>query len=409
MPNVDQPLAQSATNALLFGNLVIGVGVMIVPGMLNHLATDLKVSIPVSGHLISIAALVMAVGAPFVAASTSKINRRALLCVAQMIYLLGALLCALMPSFAALLPMRAIMVVGAAIFTPQAAATIGLLVPPEKRSTAVATIFMGWSISSVIGMPLGNLIAANLGWRYGFFLIAGLALISAIWTWRVIPAGLTVPKLSFDSWKKVLSTQKLMTILLVTLVSSSGQFTLLAYIAPYLAQHMNASPVSFSLLMALNGLAGVAGTFWVTKNVGRRGVEKTVKNGCQVLFAGILIWALETLLNGRSEFGTLLSGVLISVPITLSWTMLALGSMCWGAGSFATNSTQQARLAGVAPNLASASISLNTSAMYAGQSIGAVLGGLTLSGVGYAALPWIGAALLFCALVTSNIASRLTR
>jgi predicted MFS family arabinose efflux permease len=401
MTNVHPALAKSAIKALLFGNLVIGVGVIIVPGMLNHLANDLKVSIPVSGHLISVAALVMAVGAPIVAASTSKINRRTLLCIAQLFYLLGALLCAVAPSFAALLPTRALMVVGAAIFTPQAAATIGLLVSPERRSTAVATIFMGWSISSVIGMPLGNLIAANIGWRYGFFLIAFLALISTIWTWRVIPAGLTVPKLSFDSWKKVLSSQKLMTILLVTLISSSGQFTLLAYIAPYLAEHIKASPVSFSLLMALNGIAGVAGTFWVTRNIARRGVEKTVKNACQVLLLGLLFWASETLINGRSELG--------AVSITLSWTMLAIGSMCWGAGSFATNSTQQARLGGVAPNLASASISLNTSAMYAGQSIGAVLGGLALSGIGYFTLPWIGATLLLLALFTSNIASRLTR
>jgi predicted MFS family arabinose efflux permease len=393
----DPLLAKRATTALLFGNLVIGIGVMVVPGMLNHLAKDLLISIPVAGQLIALAAVVMAIGAPLIAAFTSSVNRRLLLTIAQLFYMVGALLCAAAPQFLALLPTRAIMVIGAAIFTPQAAATIGLLVPPEKRSGAVTTIFMGWSISAVIGMPVGNLIAEHLGWRYGFGLIAGLSLISAIWVWRVIPAGLTVPKLSFASWQGVFTRPRLMTILAVTLISSSGQFTILSYVAPYLAEHVGASPATFSLLMALNGIAGVAGSFWVTKNVARLGTEKTVRRACITLTIGICLWAVETLITGR-----------FSIGVWLSYIMLAIGCCAWGAGSFATNSTQQARLAGVAPELASASIALNSSAMYAGQSIGALLGGLLLAGFGFSALPRLATCLLIAALVVSNIASRIT-
>jgi predicted MFS family arabinose efflux permease len=392
----DLLLAKRATTSLLFGNLVIGIGVMVVPGMLNHLAKDLLVSIPVAGQLIALAAVVMAIGAPLIAALTSSVNRRLLLTIAQLFYMAGALLCAAAPQFAALLPTRAIMVIGAAIFTPQAAATVALLVPPEKRSGAVTTIFMGWSISAVIGMPVGNLIAEHLGWRYGFLLIAGLALISAVWVWRVIPAGLTVPKLSFASWQGVLTRPRLMTILAVTLISSSGQFTILSYVAPYLAEHVGASPTTFSILMALNGIAGVAGSLWVTKNVGRLGAEKTVRRACIMLAIGVSLWAIETLITGKFVIG-----------YWLSYTMLAIGCCAWGAGSFATNSTQQARLAGVAPELASASIALNSSAMYAGQSIGALIGGLLLAGFGFSALPWIATGLLVAALIVSNLASRI--
>ncbi len=393
----DLLLAKRATTALLFGNLVIGIGVMVVPGMLNHLSKDLVVSVPVAGQLIALAAVVMAIGAPLIAAFTSSVNRRLLLTIAQLFYMAGALLCAAAPQFAALLPTRAIMVIGAAIFTPQAAATIGLLVPPEKRSGAVTTIFMGWSISAVIGMPVGNLIAEHFGWRYGFLLIAGLALVSAIWVWRVIPAGLTVPKLSFASWQGVFTRPRLMTILAVTLISSSGQFTILSYVAPYLAEHVGASPTTFSLLMALNGIAGVAGSLWVTKNIARLGTEKTVRRACITLVIGISLWAFETLITGK-----------FSIGFWLSYTMLAIGCTAWGAGSFATNSTQQARLAGVAPELASASIALNSSAMYAGQSIGALIGGLLLAGFGFSSLPWLATGLLVAALIVSNIAGRIT-
>jgi predicted MFS family arabinose efflux permease len=389
----DQARAKSAIAALLFGNFVIGMGVMLVPGMLNSLSKDLNVSVPIGGQLISTAGLVMALGAPLFAATTSQVNRRLLLCIAQLCYCLGALLCAIAPSFASLLPLRALMVLGAAIFTPQAAATIGLLVTPEKRSAAVTTIFMGWSVSAVLGMPVGNLIAAHIGWRYGFCLIALIALLSMIWVWKVIPNGLTVPKLSFQSWRKVQTSPKLMTILLVTLVSSSGQFTVLAYVSPYLIEHMQATPITFSLLMALNGIAGVIGTFWVSRNVSRLGVEKLVSRSCALLAFGLFIWALETFINGHT-----------SGYFWPSWIMLTLGCAAWGGGSFATNSIQQARLAGVNPSLASASISLNSSAMYTGQAIGALLGALLLSHTGYSSLPWAATLLLLCALALSNIA-----
>jgi predicted MFS family arabinose efflux permease len=385
--------AAAASRALLFGNLVIGIGVMVVPGMLEQLALDLKISVPVSGQLISLAGLVMALGAPFAAASTSNIDRRLLLSIGLMFYLAGALLCVFAPGFGSLLFTRALMVLGAAVFTPQAAATIGLLVPAEKRPAAVATIFMGWSISAVVGMPLGSLIATYFGWRYGFFLVAVLALVGVIWVWRVIPNGLTVPKLSLDSWRQVAQSKRLLLILSVTLISSTGQFTVLTYVAPYLSNQVNATSFAFAALMAFNGLSGVAGSLWVTRNIGRLGVEKTVKRASTALAIGLALWAIASL---------------TAIAQWSAWLLLILGCAAWGAGSFATNATQQGRLAGVAPALASASIALNSSAMYAGQAAGALVGGVLIAQFGFSVLPWVGVIFLVLALLVSNLASRLS-
>jgi predicted MFS family arabinose efflux permease len=388
--------AAAASRALLFGNLVIGIGVMVVPGMLEQLALDLKISVPVSGQLISLAGLVMALGAPFAAASTSNVDRRLLLSIGLLFYLAGALLCVFAPSFGSLLLTRALMVLGAAIFTPQAAATIGLLVPAEKRPAAVATIFMGWSISAVVGMPLGSLIATHFGWRYGFLLVAVLALVGVIWVWRVIPNGLTVPKLSLDSWQQVAQSKRLLLILSVTLISSTGQFTVLTYVAPYLSNQVNATSFAFAGLMAFNGLSGVAGSLWVTRNVGRLGVEKTVKRASTALALGLALWAIASLT------------AIAQWSAWSVWLLLILGCAAWGAGSFATNATQQGRLAGVTPALASASIALNSSAMYAGQAAGALVGGVLIAQFGFSVLPWVGVIFLVLALLVSNFSSRLS-
>ena len=66
----------------------------------------------------------------------------------------------------------------------------------------------------------------------------------------------------------------------------------------------------------------------------------------------------------------------------------------WGLGTFAANSVQQARLAGIAPNLTSASIALNTSAIYFGQAAGAGIGGTLIQAGMMPELPLAATAIL---------------
>jgi len=62
--------------ALLYGNFTIGCGVMVTAGTLNDLAQGLAVSVATAGQLITVAALVMALGAPLLAALVAGFDRR---------------------------------------------------------------------------------------------------------------------------------------------------------------------------------------------------------------------------------------------------------------------------------------------------------------------------------------------
>ena len=67
---------QAASRALLAGNFAIGCGVMVTAGSMNDLVRSLQVSVPVGGQLISVAAAVMALGAPLLAGAVSGWDRR---------------------------------------------------------------------------------------------------------------------------------------------------------------------------------------------------------------------------------------------------------------------------------------------------------------------------------------------
>jgi predicted MFS family arabinose efflux permease len=191
----DQKSRRGALRSLLFGNFVIGTGVLLPAGLLNVLGTDLNVTPSTAGLLLFSGGLVVGVGAPMLAGFTSSIDRRLLLTVSAATYAIGHVLAALAPEFWSLLIIRTITMIAAALFTPQAAATVGLIVPAEKRSQAIAFIFLGWSMASVAGIPLGSILAAQIGWRATFFAMGGLSAIAMIGVWLSLGPGLRVQPL----------------------------------------------------------------------------------------------------------------------------------------------------------------------------------------------------------------------
>lgn len=379
--------ARHAVAAVLFGNFVVGSGVLVVPGMLDQLARDLAISVPTAGSLLGLAALAMCIGAPLGAAFTSKIDRRRLLVAALLVLAVGHLACALAPSYAVLAWVRPFSVIGAAVFTPQAAATLALMVPVEQRAQALTTAFVGWSLASVLGMPLGNLVAEGFSWRGSFALVAVLGFVAALAVWRVIPAGLRVPPLSLSSWAEVVRHRRLGLVIGATMAWCAGHFTVLGYITPALRTGLGASAATQALLMGLMGIAGLVGNIILSRQVSRIGADRGARVFLGCVLVGLAMWSVA------------LAG-LQSLPA------VALAILVWGLGNFAFTSAQQARLAQTAPALASASIALNSSSLYAGQALGAVLGGLVVAGFGYDMLGPIAVALIGASWVMSRWAEK---
>lgn len=368
---------------LLFGNFVIGTGVMVVPGTLNDISSSLSISVAMAGQLITAAAVVMCVGAPLFASVVAGWDRRRLLTLCMLWYTVFLGLSALMPGFGSLLIMRVLAVVSPAIFTPQAAACVGLLVPAHQRGRAITFIFLGWSVASVLGMPLGAWIGGTLGWRSAFAFAALLSLISAVWVWRALPDGVKPPALSRAAWGETLQSKALMLCVAVTVLYSAGQFVLFSYFAPYYKTQLQATPGQLSLLFAWFGAFGLIGNMVMSRQIDRIGAARAVMWGVGGMAASLLLWPLGT---------SLMLAALIIIP--------------WGLGCFSSNSAQQARLVGIAPALASGSIALNTSAIYAGQALGAGSGGWLIAHGGMGSLHWFGLAALLAAMGMSGWASR---
>ncbi|MFN0185569.1 MAG: MFS transporter [Aquabacterium sp.] len=373
------PVSDAALNrgvrALLAGNLACGVAVMVTAGALSDLARSLQVSVATAGQLVSAAAFTMMLGAPLLAAVFSGTDRRRLLALALAWMAAGHALATLLDDYALLLVVRAVTVLGAALFTPQAAAAVTHMARPERRGWALATIFIGWSISAVVGVPAAAYAAEAWGWRVAFGGVAVLCAGAGLWVWRALPDGVRPPALRWADWRALFRHPALMALVAVTACSATGQFTVFAYFAPYLTQVLKAGPGGLGLFFLWFGIVGLAGNLALAPLMARVGPHRSVAMLLGCMAASLALWPLA---------GTLTLLLLIATP--------------WALGCFASNSGQQARLAGAAPAWSAASIALNSAAMYFGQAAGAGIGGAVLATAGWPPLPFAGLAWMLAAI-----------
>ena len=356
---------------------------MVTAGVLNDIVRSLQVSVALGGQLIGAAAVVMALGSPVLAGLLSGRDRRRLLVAALLFYAAGHLLSAFAPSYGALLPLRCLTMLGAAAFTPQAVSAISALTPPGQRAQAITFVFLGWSLASVLGMPLSAYIGQTWGWQAAFAAVAVLSLAAAAGVWSALPGGIRPGAMSLADWRSIFTQPLLLAVVLVTLFSSAGQFTLLSYFAPYFVRVLGMSATQVSLLFLWFGALGLVGNLWLTRSIHRIGAARSVAWALAAIALSLLAWPL-------------------AAGVTSAFVVLAP----WALGCFASNSAQQARLALASPPLATALVSLNSSAMYFGQFAGSGSGGILIAGTGYGALNWAALGWLTAALLLSAWAAR---
>src|SRR3569833_4544018 len=160
---------------LMLGNIVIGLSVLGPAGMLNELADGLHVGIRDAGLLVTWGAVVLCIGSPQMAWLATRMDRRLLLVGTLLVVAVAQGASALAPGYGGVLALRLGMLASAAIYTPQAAATVALIVPEARRPSAIAFVFLGWLLVVVGGLLFFVFLVSFFGWRAGFIMLGAAA------------------------------------------------------------------------------------------------------------------------------------------------------------------------------------------------------------------------------------------
>lgn len=371
---------------LALGAFAIGTeGFMIAP-LLPDIASEFSVSVGTAGQLVTFFALAYALSSPVLTALTGAFNRRRLLIFALAAFSLANLLAWAASSYWMLMLARVLLAFSAGLYLPGANAVAGALVPPEQRGKTIAIVSGGLTLAITLGVPLGAMLGASAGWRSTFACVAVIAACATIGLVWGLPRGFG-DHLPTASLKQRLSVARMPAVLLALLTAtlwSMGTYVVYTFLALYLEASTAVTPAFVSGILFSWGIASAAGLYLGGRWTDRFGAASVQAPALFVMTLAFLAMSV--------------------IPLTLTKTTalvpVLLAVCAWGAAAWAFNPAQQARLMSLAGvSVGSVALSLNASFMYVGFSMGAALGGLTITHASTLELGYVAALCSASALV----------
>lgn len=372
---------------LIVGNFFVATSFMAVSGLMNYITAGLQITPAQAGLLITAFGATAGICAPVLATMGSSIDRRKLLTTAMACCAVANLLGAISQTYPQLMWTRVLAAVTSAVFTPQAAATMSMLVPEKERATTLAKLMVGWAVGSVLGSPLNVLIGTHLGWRYAFAFIGLASAVMALLVWKWVPQGVKVPTLNLRSWAKIFRSPALLWLTSATGLTNVGGMLMFGFIAVITSTVLGMDGNTFAAFMFLNGIGSLAGNLGSVQMLKTMGAANVAYKCAIVAATVLLLW-----------------------PLCAGWMwVIFVLQFIYSAGGAGFPAVQQSRLVAVAPSLASATIALNSSITYLGGAIGASLGALALNLVGGRYMAWVSAVFILASLACSVLGERAAR
>jgi DHA1 family inner membrane transport protein len=359
------------------GNLVIGTGAFILAGILGSISADLGVSVPAVGQAMTAYALSTALLAPLLLVLSGNLKRKQAMALALGLFAAGNLVCSLAPNLTTLLAGRVLMGAGA-MFTPIVAGLAVAGTPPAQRGKALSFVFLGISLSYVVGLPMGTWLASIHSWRLPIQVVAAASMLVLAVLMLRVPSSLQSPGATFRGAGALVRQREVGLPLLLTLMYFTAIFTLFGYIGPVLQALGPMTVGQLSLMLLAVGVSGVIGTLmggWANDRFG----------AVPALKLQLLVFLLAQM----------------AVPLTSGNYVAVLAVLfVWGTAGFGMMPAQQARLAAASPANAPLLLSLNTSMLYFGTAMGSIVGGAASAYLGFGQVAWAGVPFLLLGFAT---------
>ena len=249
-----------ALYALTIAAYAIGTTEFVIVGLLPTVASDLAITLPLAGLIVSVYALGVTFGAPVLTALTGGIARKPLLLGLMLLFIAGNTLAAVSPGYEVLLVARVLSAFAHGVFFSVGATIAADLVPENRRASAIALMFMGLTVAIVTGVPLGTFIGQTFGWRATFAAVAVLGVIAFAAIAALLPNNIRkAPPASLIDQLRVLGSGRLLIVFAMTTLGYGGTFVAFTYLATILQTITGFAAGHVSLILVLYGAAIAVG------------------------------------------------------------------------------------------------------------------------------------------------------
>lgn len=372
---------------LIASSFMLGMSEFIVVGILPGIAADLKISEVTVGNLVSLFAFVYAPVTPLGSALSARFPRFATHLTLIGIFLAGNILCAFAPNYAVLVVARIMIALVSGTLVAVAMTYAPDVTTDRFRTKFIAWVFSGFSIASVVGVPVGTWVANTFGWRWAFHMINVLTIVLIIGMVMVLPRNSHIVKIGFLPQFRLFFDRRIQLGVLDVVCGAAASYVFYTYLTPIMRDEVHVPEQYLSVGLVIFGAACLWSNLYGGKLADRgRGVEP-LTHIRPIYCAHAVLMASLVVAHWVPVYGALLLVVL-------------------GMFMYLQNSASQVLYMDVAsqshPGSLNLAASLNSMSFNIGIAFGSAVGGLINGHFGLMWLGPVGALFLVCAIAITT-------
>ncbi len=373
---------------LIASSFMLGMSEFIMVGILPDIAADLKISEVTVGNLVSLFAFVYAPVTPLGSALSARFPRFATHLTLIGIFLAGNILCAFAPNYAVLVVARIMIALVSGTLVAVAMTYAPDVTTDRFRTKFIAWVFSGFSIASVVGVPVGTWVANTFGWRWAFHMINVLTIVLIIGMVMVLPRNSHIVKIGFLPQFRLFFDRRIQLGVLTVVFGAAASYVFYTYLTPIMRDEVHVPEQYLSVGLVIFGAACLWSNLYGGKLADRgRGVEP-LTHIRPIYCAHAVLMASLVVAHWVPVYGALLLVVL-------------------GMFMYLQNSASQVLYMDVAsqshPGSLNLAASLNSMSFNIGIALGSAVGGLINGHFGLMWLGPVGALFLVCAIVITTM------
>lgn len=372
---------------LIASSFMLGMSEFIVVGILPDIASDLKISEVTVGNLVSLFAFVYAPVTPLGSALSARFPRFATHLTLIGIFLAGNILCAFAPNYAVLVVARIMIALVSGTLVAVAMTYAPDVTTDRFRTKFIAWVFSGFSIASVVGVPVGIWVANTFGWRWAFHMINVLTIMLIVGMVVALPRNSHIVKIGFLPQFRLFFDRRIQLGVLDVVCGAAASYVFYTYLTPIMRDEVHVPEQYLSVGLVIFGAACLWSNLYGGKLADRgRGVEP-LTHIRPIYCAHAVLMASLVVAHWVPVYGALLLVVL-------------------GMFMYLQNSASQVLYMDVAsqshPGSLNLAASLNSMSFNIGIALGSAVGGLINGHFGLMWLGPVGALFLVCAIAITT-------
>lgn len=372
---------------LIASSFMLGMSEFIVVGILPDIAADLKISEVTVGNLVSLFAFVYAPVTPLGSALSARFPRFATHLTLIGIFLAGNILCVFAPNYAVLVVARIMIALVSGTLVAVAMTYAPDVTTDRFRTKFIAWVFSGFSIASVVGVPVGTWVANTFGWRWAFHMINVLTIMLIVGMVVALPRNSHIVKIGFLPQFRLFFDRRIQLGVLDVVCGAAASYVFYTYLTPIMRDEVHVPEQYLSVGLVIFGAACLWSNLYGGKLADRgRGVEP-LTHIRPIYCAHAVLMASLVVAHWVPVYGALLLVVL-------------------GMFMYLQNSASQVLYMDVAsqshPGSLNLAASLNSMSFNIGIALGSAVGGLINGHFGLMWLGPVGALFLVCAIAITT-------